>query len=471
MRSIIPFTTLTALALAGCTMAPSYERPVAPVDQTWSASTSLSTNVDRSVDDIGWREFFKNERLILLIDKALENNRDMRVATLKVEKLRAQYRIQRADLLPSIDATGTASRTRKAGDLTTSGNPTTTSEYNAKAVLISWELDLFGRVQSLKNKALESYLSSEETQRSVRLSLVAEVAQQYMTYVSQSEHLKHAQSTLEAVSRSRDLTLSMRKIGKSSDLDEQTAHAQVAKAMSNVAGYERQLAAARSALVLIVGQPLSDADIGTTSLDEISVATNISAGLPSEILTRRPDILAAEHTLKAANADIGAARAAFFPKIALTGSVGTASNELSGLFNNGNGTWNFAPQITLPIFASGANKASLDAAKIEKKIEVATYEKAIQTAFKEVSDTLASMTPLNDELAANTALVTAQSKRLELAQARYTAGLDNYLVVLSAQQDLYSAQQSLIDTRLAKLSNCVTLYKVLGGGWRDVEVK
>lgn len=467
MRKILTVTALTAAVMSGCTMAPSYKRPEAPVSAAWANSATAKTGAGISAEAIGWREFYKDGRMQKIIALALENNRDMRVAALKVEQLRAMYRIQRASLVPTVNATGAQARTRKADDLVNSGQANISDEYSAKLGVASWELDLWGRVRSLKNEALETYLASEATRSSVQMSLVSEVANQYLTRVSMAERLKLAQDTLTAVSRSRDLTKSMRSIGRSSELDMQSAEAQVAQAMGDVASYERQLAVADDALVLLVGRPLTAEEIGdSATLGDIYLSMEIAPGLPSDLLERRPDILSAEHTLKAANADIGAARAAFFPKITLTGSVGTASDELSGLFRNGNGTWNFAPSVSMPIFAGGATKSAYDVARIEKRIEIANYEKAIQTAFKEVADTLASNEPLGRELDADVSLVAAQSKRLELAEERYKAGFDSYLTVLTAQQSLYSAQQSLIATRLAKLENSVTFYKVLGGGWK-----
>lgn len=465
MRKTLLLTCLTAVAMSGCTMAPRYTRPEAPVSASFGNAENAAYKALRA-DEAGWRDFYKDARLQNLIQAALENNRDLRVAALNVERLRAQYRIQRAALMPTVNATGALSRTRKADDLVSSTQANISDEYSAKLGSTSWEIDLWGRVRSLKNEALETYLASEETSRSVRISLVSEVARQYLTRLSLAENLQLAQDTLASVTRNRDLMEKMRSIGRSSEMDMQSAEVQVAKAQGNVAAYERQLAAADNALFVLVGRPLAKEEIEGASLEEISLSMEIAPGLPSDLLERRPDILAAEHSLKAANADIGAARATFFPKITLTGSVGTASNELSGLFDNGNSTWNFAPNVSMPIFAGGAVRSAYDVAKIAKRIEVANYEKAIQTAFKEVADTLAANEPLERELKADLTLASAQAKRLELAEARYKAGFDSYLAVLTAQQDLYSAGQSLIATRLARLENSVTMYKVLGGGWK-----
>jgi outer membrane protein, multidrug efflux system len=463
MRKLITFSAIGIAVFAGCTMTPNYKRPESPESDKWP---SAEMGKGATVSDVGWQDFYKDEKLQKVISLALENNRDMRVAALNVEKLRAQYRMQRANLLPEVSATGAETKTRTPGDLTSSGSPVTSDQYSVKAGVTSWEVDLFGRVRSLNAQALETYLASEATRESVRISLIAEVVDQYLARISFAEDLRIARDNLAAVEKSRDLTLEIRKIGRNSDLDVQSALAEVESARASVASYERQLAAADNALALVVGcalpeELLSDAPL----LENITLAGDLSAGLPSGLLTRRPDIMAAEHTLKAANANIGAARAAFFPKIALTGSYGTASADLNGLFKSGSEAWTFAPTISVPIFSGGANKASLDAAKIEKRIEIASYEKAIQTAFREVSDVLVSAEPLKREMEADRAQVAAQQRRLDLATERYKAGLDSYLVVLTAQQAYFSAQKSLVAARLALIENRVTFYKVLGGGW------
>lgn len=464
MRSIALPLFVSAGLLTGCTLAPSYRRPDSPVPQSWPGASG-STSESRPAAETGWHDFVQEPRLQRLVALALENNRDLRVAALNVEAARAQYRIQRAALLPSVDAAASGSRSRTPGSLTSTGQAVVSSSYGVSVGATAYELDLFGRVQSLRSKALETYLAREETRRSVQLTLVAEVADQYLAQRALVEQLDLAQRTLTAVSASRDLTKKSYEAGSVSELDFQSAEAQVQTARSNVAGYQLQLAASDTALSLLVGRSLPGDLPAPARLEATRFLSDLAPGLPSDLLQRRPDILAAEHELKAANADIGAARAAFFPKIALTGSAGTASSELSGLFESGSGSWSFAPSITLPIFAAGSNKATLDAAKLAKEVEIATYEKAIQTAFKEVVDALNSQAPLDERLAATQELVTAQRKRFELAEARYRTGADSYLGVLAAQQDLYSAQQTLITVQVARLENLVALYKALGGGW------
>jgi multidrug efflux system outer membrane protein len=478
---------LAALAFAGCTMIPHYLRPEAPVAGQFPGGGKKSSGAA----DTSWRDFFADPRLKRYIEIALANNRDLRVAVLNVAQARAQYRISRADLFPHIDGTGIYERSRSASETSsaaatggsttgasTSGSsvvtaaapgqtaPITTNLYSVSVGTTSWELDLFGRVRSLNRQALEKYFAQDETRRSTQLSLVAQVATQYLTLREQEEQLAVARQTLMAVQKSYDLNKKQFDVGTTSELDLKTSEAQVQTARVNVFTYERTTAQAANYLALLIGAPLpTDAPAGR-SLQAQRVIANIPAGLPSDLLARRPDILSAEHTLLAANANIGAARAAFFPVISLTTSAGYTSLELSKLFNKPSEVWSFAPQITLPIFAGGSNLANLDVAKISKRIEIANYEKAIQTAFREVSDALAGRPAYDHALVAQEALAEAQQRRYELTESRYRSGVDNYLAVLLAQQDLYAAQRDLVTARADRLANLITLYKSIGGGWR-----
>jgi multidrug efflux system outer membrane protein len=327
-------------------------------------------------------------------------------------------------------------------------------------------VDLFGRVRSLREQALEKYVSTIEAQRSAQLTLVAQIATQYLTVREAEELLQLTQDTLAAVQKSYDLNKVKFDAGSLNELDLRTAEAQVQTAKYNVATYEQQVAQAENYLVLLIGAPFpADLPAGRPLASQ-NLLASLKPGLPSDLLMRRPDILEAEHTLKAANADIGAARAAFFPKITLTASGGASSLSLSRLFEGVNGVWSYTPDITIPIFDGGNNLANLDLAKIQKRIEIANYESAIQTAFREVADGLAGRHTINQQLDALVGLVAAEQKRYELSTDRYRNGADTYLNVLSAQQDLYSAQQSLIQTRFTRLSNLISLYKALGGGWK-----
>ncbi len=451
--------------MAGCTLAPKYERPAAPVAGTW-ANGSLATTTTNRTADLDWREFFDDPRLRQLITVALANNRDLRIAALRVEQARAQYRIRRSDLFPSIQGDASLLRSKASGTVSEFNGGTTTSVYSVD-VGASYEVDLFGRIRSLKAEALEAYLSTEEARRSVQIALISEVATEYLTQLRLREAKAVAAQTLEAVQYSYALIKRSFELGAASELDLRTAEGQIQTVRVSSADFLRQLAESENALVVLIGQPLPGDLPSGQPFQQQRLLTDLPAGIPSEVLQRRPNILAAEHTLKAANADIGAARAAFFPRIMLTGSYGTASAKLTDLFAGPSETWSFSPQITVPIFNYGANFAKLDTAKISRSIEVATYEKSIQTAFREVADALAARSILDDKLKAQELLLAAQQKRFDLTSARYKQGVDSYLDVLLAQQDLYSAQQNLLQFQAARLLNAVVLYRSLGGGWKS----
>ncbi len=463
------FILTLPLALAGCTLAPQYERPSAPVTTAWAAGENdVDGRPGVIAAELGWREAFAGEpRLQAIIALALEQNRDLRVALLNVEQARALYRIQRSNTLPQLDAVGSATRQRVPASVSTTGQTVTTTQYSATVGATRFELDLFGRLRSLNAQALERYLATEEAQRGVHLALVAEVAVQYFTERALDESLVVASQNLEAAESSYRLSQRKYDLGATSELDLRSAEAQVQAVRASLADYRRQRLQASNALTLLVGAPLPD-DLPAPRplLVQENLAT-LPPGLPAELLVRRPDILQAEHELRAANAYIGAARAAFFPAISLTGAAGSISPELSGLFGDGTGTWNFTPQISIPLFAGGRNRANLEWAQLAKQAEVARYERTIQAAFREVSDALIARATLGEQVAALAARVSAEQRRFDLAETRYRQGLDSYLTVLNAQQDLYSAQQALINARLFETSNLVTLYRALGGGWYE----
>jgi outer membrane protein, multidrug efflux system len=467
-------SVLCAAALCACSLDPVYQRPASPAATAWptgaayervasatsTAGAQPATPAAPFAADVGWREFFKDPRLQELIALALDHNRDLRVAALQVAEYEAQYRITRAELAPTIDAGGSISNARSDGAV---------SRTDTVSVgTTSWEIDFFGRLRSLKRQALENYLSTEASRTSTQLSLVADVATDYLQLLSDEALLKVTSDTATADQSTYNLTVSMMKIGSASLQDVREAQTSLASARASVASYTRAVAQDRNNLVAEIGCPLPD-DLGTgpTLLESDAMFADIDAGVPSDLLTRRPDIIEAEHTLKAANANIGAARAAFFPKIELTASAGTASTSLSLLFKASTGAWTFAPSITMPIFDYGSNKASLDVAKIEKDIDVADYEKAIQTAFKEVSNALAGRATYVDQVEADHDYVKSAQDYYDLAQARYRTGTDSFLTLLTAQRTLYTAQEQLVTDQLSKLSNMVTLYKVLGGGWSE----
>jgi len=454
-------------ALAGCTMAPKYTRPAAPVPVAWpegEAYKQTAATDNKPLADIPWHDFFVDENLRKLITLALENNRDLRVAALNIERSRAQYRIRRADLFPKVDATADGSVQRISDDLSTTGRGDTVDQYSVGLGVSSYELDLFGRVRSLKDQALEQYLATEQARRTVQISLVAEVAANYLTLAADRERLKLARETLESQQASYNLTRSRFDAGVSSALDLHQARTSVESARVDIARYTTLVAQDENALSLVVGAPVP-ADLRPAALtDTLTAMKDFTTGLPSDVLLQRPDIVQAENLLKGTNANIGAARANFFPRITLISSVGFGSNELSGLFTGDSFTWSFAPRITLPIFTAGANQATLEVVEKDREIAVARYEKAIQTAFREVADALAQRGTIDDQLAAQQSLTAATAESHTLSLARYDKGVDNYLQVLDSQRALYGAQQNLIGVRLARLLNQVTLYKVLGGG-------
>ena len=455
------------LCLTGCTMAPQYTRPAAPVPAAWPEGPThkeATARPGKPVADIPWQEFFVDEKLRKLIALALENNRDLRVAALNIERSRAQYRIRRSDLFPKIDATADGSVKRIPEDLSSNGRADTVDQYSIGLGVSSYELDLFGRVRSLKDQALEQYLATEQARRSVQISLVAEVAANYLTLAADRERLKLAQETLANQQASYNLTRSRFEAGVSSALDLNQARTSVESARVDIARYTTLVAQDANALNLVVGSPVPAELLPAALTGNLTAMKDVAPGLPSDVLLRRPDILQAENLLKGANANIGAARANFFPRITLVSSVGFGSDELTGLFTGDSFMWSFAPRITLPIFTAGANQATLEVAKTDRDIAVAQYEKTIQSAFREVADALAQRGTIDEQVAAQQSLTDATAESHKLSQARYEKGVDNYLQVLDSQRTLYGAQQNLIGVRLARLLNQATLYKVLGGG-------
>ncbi|XQA69884.1 efflux transporter outer membrane subunit [Xanthomonas sacchari] len=457
----------TLLALSGCTLAPTYVRPAAPVPADLAA-VDAAPAAGAATDTLAmpdWQQVFLDPRLRQTIALALQNNRDLRVAVLSIDKARAQYRLQRAAQLPSFDANASMSRGRSSAASNDDGVSQVSTSDTLQVGLSSWQLDLFGQLRSLKQEALQNWLSSAENQRNVRLTLVAQVAAAWLTVGADQAQLALAQQTLDSQAQTLQLTERRHSIGSASGLDLAQQQTSVESARVAVASAATQLAQARDALQLLVGAPVDAALLPTAQAMQDSVAlAPLPAHLSSAVLLQRPDVLAAEHSLQAANADIGAARAAFFPSLSLTASTGRSSDALSTLFSAGSRTWSFVPSITAPIFHAGALKASLDASKLGKDIAVAQYEKAIQSAFAEVADALATRDHLQAQLTAQQALVDASQRSYTLADARYRAGLDGHLPVLDAQRSLFAAQQALIALRLQDASNRVTLYQVLGGG-------
>lgn len=451
-------TVLAAsLALAGCaSMAPTYERPAAPVAAQWPVLQT--TTADARAADLGWREFFTEPRLQSLIEQALANNRDLRVAVLNVERAQAQYGVQQADRLPTVNTGAGQTATRAPG-----GN--ITRQYTATLGISAYELDLFGRVRSLNDAALQQYLATDDARRGAQISLVAQVAGSYLTLAADQERLRLAEQTLLARQDGLRLTQRLQGAGVASTLDLRQAEISAEQAQTDLASLTAQVAQDRNALALLVGQPVGAEQLPAAGTDApVTQQAELSAGLPSDVLLTRPDVQQAERTLQAANANIGAARAAFFPRISLTASAGTASTALDGLFRSGSGLWSFMPQVSLPIFDAGRNQASLKVAEVDRDIALAQYEKSIQSAFRDVADALAQRATIGQQVASQQRLVAQTQDALRLAEARFRQGVDDRLATLDAQRTLYAAEQGLINARLAQQVNRVTLYKVLGGG-------
>jgi multidrug efflux system outer membrane protein len=456
----------TIIFLTGCTLAPKYKRPEAPVPSSWPSGPAYKERLPSvpTASELKWEEFFTDERLKKIIGMALNNNRDLRLAALNVERAQAFYGIQRAELFPALDVVGSGSKERVPADLSETRERMTRERYSVDLGILSWEIDFFGRIRSLTDRALEEYLATEEARRSAEISLLSAVANTYLALAADREILKLSQSTLKTQEAVYKLIKLRYEIGLASQLDLRRAQTQVDTARGDVARYTKLVAQGENALNLLVGSPVPS-DLSPRDLGGVSPPKEFSPGITSDVLLSRPDILAAEHQLKALHANIGAARAAFFPRISLTTTLGTASSELSGLFKSGSGAWSFVPQIIMPIFDTRTWLA-LKAVKVEREIAVAQYEKVIQTAFREVADALAQQGTIKDQITAQESLVQALQETYRLSYLRYTKGIDSYLSVLDAQRSLYAAEQGLIALRLAEITNQVTLYKVLGGGER-----
>ena len=452
--------------LAGCTLIPKYTKPEAPVPSSWPSGPAYKeTQAVPGVPlaaDLNWRKFFTDEQLQKIIETALNNNRDLRVASLNVERARALYRIQRAELLPVVNAVGSGGKERVPADLSSTGSSHTAEQYSVSLGIYSWEIDFFGRIRSLKERALEEYLATEEARRSAQILLVSEVSNVYLTLAADREALQLARSTLETQQAAYELIRRRYEKGIATGLDLSQAQTQVEAARVDIARYTNRAAQDENALNLLVGSPVPNALL-PESLGNVTPPKGISPGMSSEVLLQRPDILSAEHLLKASNANIGAARAAFFPRISLTTAIGTASDELSGLFKAGSDTWNFSGQIVLPIF-DARTWSALRVTKVDREKALAQYEKSIQAAFREVADALAVKGTVEDQLAAQQSLVNAFAETYRLSNLRYIKGVDSYLGVLDAQRSLRVAEQVLIAFRLARIANQVRLYSVLGGG-------
>lgn len=474
-----------SFALTACTMAPRYQRPDAPIPDTWpngaayrgsSGSAALAHPCDPlqsascpSAADIPWREFIKDDKLSQVVELALKNNRDLRSALANIQSARAQYRIQRAELLPQVNGDVGATRSKNISSFSGSDNPVQSEIYTASVGLSAFEIDLFGRVRSLSNAALESYLATEAAGRATRISLIAETASAYLTLAADHSQLAISQRTLESAQRTMEITRKRLEAGVASRLDLRQADTVYQQARADLASTRALIAQDRNALELLAGGTIADALLPVELPSDHEWLAEVPAGLSSSVLLERPDVLQAEHQLKSANANIGAARANFFPSLSLTASTGLASTELSDLFSNGASVWSVGPSLLLPIFNGGANVANLAYANAQRDLYVSQYELAIQTAFREVADALAVRGTIQEQLDAQRALVDAAADSYQLAEARYSKGVDSFLNTLDAQRSLYDAEKSLVSARLTASDNVVTLYRVLGGGLVDGE--
>jgi len=461
---IAPLVILALLLLAGgCTMVPNYARPDMPIPNAYPAASGQAGNAADKLP--GWKAFFRDAPMQRVIELALENNRDLRVSMLNIEKTRARYRIQRADLLPTVNAAASAANQHLPASLSTTGIKGVTRQYSASLGFSAFELDLFGRIRSLTEQALETYYSVEEEARSAQLSLVAETAAMYLQLVADREAYDLTRATAENRRKTYELIQRKFEAGVASDLDVSQARTILDEAMVSLAAAATQVGQDGNSLALLMGCPIPGDLPEIRRLAHVDTLDDLPEGLPSSLLARRPDIRAAEHTLRGANANIGAARANFFPTISLTAAFGKMSNDYNDLWDAGSKAWSFMPQISLPIFDMGRNMARLDVSATEKEIAVARYEKAIQTAFREVADTLVQRNNIDARLSAQESLVAATGRSVAHADTRYGAGVGNFLDLLDAERSLYSARSGLISARLLRETNALTLYKALGGGW------
>jgi len=463
-RILVLIAVFTLMA-GGCTLAPKYSRPASPIPEQWPQGEAYPDPAEQGalpVKELSRQGFFRNEPLLKLIDLALENNRDLRLAALNVEKARALYGIQRAALFPALHATGAGAKEQRSSDLISPGEPGTVEQYNVGLGMAAWEIDFFGRIRSLEDQALEEFLATDAARQSVKIALVSQVATAYLTLAADRENLNLARSTLDSRQKAHDLIQRQYEVGIATELDLRRAEIPVETARRDVARFTQSVALTRNALNLLAGSAVPEALL-PKDLKTVQETRAVLADLSSDALLFRPDIMAAEHRLKSAYAFIGAARAAFFPRISLTTGIGTASDALSNLFSSGTGTWNFVPQAALPIFDARV-RAAYRVSKAQRDIAVTQYEKTIQTAFREVADALAVQSMIDRQIAAQKTLTKAVEKTCFLAEKRYEKGIDSYLGVLDAQRSLYAQQQVLNTLLLQKRANQVRLYTLLGGG-------
>jgi multidrug efflux system outer membrane protein len=463
MSKLISLLASAAAFLAGCTLIPEYTRPEPPIQAQWPTGTAYEKayTAGSAPADLPWRSYFTDPRLQALIETGLQNNRDLRTAALNVERARALYRVQQTELLPAVDASGQMLRERVPGTLNVDDRSHTLKQYRADVGAL-WEIDFFGRIRSLTESALQQFLATEQARRSAQILLISEIANAYLKLAADRDSLALSKSTLETQQAAYNLIKLRFETGVVPELDLRQSQTRVDSARVDVVRFTEQVARDENAMDLLIGASY-DRALLPDGLEAVTLLPDLSPGMPSEVLLRRPDVLEAESLLKAANANIGAARAAFFPNITLTGAVGTASGDLTHLFKSGSFGWNFAPQVTLPIFAP-RTWAELSVSKVERELAVTNYERTIQAAFRDVADALARDGTIDGQVQAQASLVDATRATYRLSTARYDQGIDIYLNVLDAQRSMYAAELELIATRYLKYNNQVKLYAALGGG-------
>lgn len=454
------------ICISGCSLIPQHQVPKAMIEDAWPKGAAYqNVEVGNRAVNITWKNYFQSDTLRVIIERTLQNNRDLNIALLNIDRVKALYRIQKSGSLPVIDGGGAFSRNGTPEDISATGRSMTTSVFSANIGMTAYELDFFGRVKSLNKEALETYLATEEAFCNTRIALISQVAQAYLNYLADQKLLILAQNTHMAQEQTYEVIKRQFEIGAATRLDMNRAATSVESAKVSIAQYTRLVAQTKNALVQLAGTPVEDLMDSSDTIDTLDFLKHLPEGMPSEILTTRPDIRQAEHQLFAANADIGAARAALYPSIRLTGNFGLASDRLSSLFDSGAAySWNFVPQISIPIFNRGSLKASIEVARVDEKIAAARYERVVQQAFREVADQLAARGTYEAQLNAQNALVHASQRAYSLSSLRYKNGIDDFLTVLDSQRSLFAAEQKEVTTRQEYLANLISIYKVLGGG-------
>jgi multidrug efflux system outer membrane protein len=460
----LSLSSLALLVLSACQLAPEQQAIELPVPDAYA---SVAQGVGTAASQLHWQQFFSNPKLQQLIELSLTQNKDLQIATLNVQRVRALYQIEDSALYPALNLNASGTRQRLPADLTSTGSAQINQQYSATVGITSYELDFWGKVRNQSEQALQQLYATEQAQLSSQISLVAELANAWLSYAADQQLLELATHTLHSQQKTLELTEQSYHLGAASALTLQQVKSTVATAKVDIARYQRLLQRDKNALDLLTGAQVSADLLPDQPLSKVVQLPELPAGLPSDLLQQRPDLKAAEHDLLAANANIGIAKAAFFPSISLTANAGSASSELDNLFKGGSGSWSFMPSVHLPIFNMGRTQANLDLAEAQQQVALVTYQQKIQQAFQEVSDALADREGYAAQLQAQQDLANSNQQSFSLSEARFKQGADSYLQVLDAQRSWYSTQQQLINGQQALLASQISLYKVLGGGWQS----